>query len=157
MLMCGTDNFVGSGMFAYLTSKHIPIKTFPFEDMLQQSSLCQHQTMVLISLTMNNRVLQLCSFWIKTDLNFIITLLSLSLTVWWRNYVLSYYMWKDHCPDGKIITAWFWTTGYAGGWEMESPTVSVAEKAHGKRTADPQSVGKWLYCQRNFWISQFEL
>ncbi|WP_213131937.1 helix-turn-helix transcriptional regulator [Citrobacter sp. FP75] len=44
--MCGTDNFVGSGMFAYLTSKHVPIKTFPFDDMLHQSSLCQHQTMV---------------------------------------------------------------------------------------------------------------
>ncbi|MEG0097964.1 MULTISPECIES: LuxR family transcriptional regulator [Citrobacter] len=44
--MCGTDNFVGNGMFAYLTSKHVPIKTFPFDDMLNQSSLCQHQTMV---------------------------------------------------------------------------------------------------------------
>ena len=44
--MCGSDNFVGNGMFAYLTSKHVPIKTFQFEDMLQQSSLCQHQTMV---------------------------------------------------------------------------------------------------------------
>ncbi|EIQ79186.1 response regulator [Shigella flexneri 1235-66] len=46
MLMCGSDNFVGNGMFAYLTSKHVPIKTFQFEDMLQQPSLCQHQTMV---------------------------------------------------------------------------------------------------------------
>lgn len=46
MLMCGSDNFVGNGMFAYLTSKHVPIKTFQFEDMLHQSSLSQHQTMV---------------------------------------------------------------------------------------------------------------
>ena len=44
--MCGSDNFVGNGMFAYLTSKHVPIQTFQFEDMLHQSSLCQHQTMV---------------------------------------------------------------------------------------------------------------
>ena len=46
MLMCGSDNFVGNGLFAYLTSKHVPIQTFQFEDMLHQSSLCQHQTMV---------------------------------------------------------------------------------------------------------------
>lgn len=46
MLMCGSDNFVGSGMSAYLASKHVPIKTFQFEDVLQQSSMCQHQTMV---------------------------------------------------------------------------------------------------------------
>ena len=44
--MCGSDNFVGNGLFAYLTSKHVPIQTFQFEDMLHQSSLCQHQTMV---------------------------------------------------------------------------------------------------------------
>ena len=37
--MCGSDNFVGNGMFAYLTSKHVPIQTFQFEDMLHQSSL----------------------------------------------------------------------------------------------------------------------
>ncbi|TCC79130.1 helix-turn-helix domain-containing protein [Citrobacter braakii] len=46
MLMCGSDNFVGNGLFAYLTSKHVPIQTFQFEDMLHQSSLCQHQIMV---------------------------------------------------------------------------------------------------------------
>lgn len=62
MLMCGSDNFVGNGMFAYLTSKHVPIQTFQFEDMLHQSSLCQHQTMVLISLIMNKRVQTLFSF-----------------------------------------------------------------------------------------------
>ena len=46
MLMCGSDNFVGNGMFAYLASKQVPIETFQLEDVLHQSSMNQHQTMV---------------------------------------------------------------------------------------------------------------
>ncbi|MEG2567239.1 MAG: LuxR C-terminal-related transcriptional regulator [Acinetobacter sp.] len=46
MLMCGSDNFVGNGMFAYLASKQVPIETFQLEDVLHQSSMSQHQTMV---------------------------------------------------------------------------------------------------------------
>lgn len=46
MLMCGNDNFVGRGVSEFLKSKDVPIKTFRREEMISQSSLYRHHTML---------------------------------------------------------------------------------------------------------------
>lgn len=66
-------------------------------------------------------------------------------------------MLKNDSFDGEIFTARFRSTGVVNGREMESPAVSFTEKINRERAADSEFIGKRIYRQRNFRVSQPEL